>query len=122
MKKMILSWILSYKVGQLRYFAAKAYLETLAQLHRSATLVFGVVFLVALFMSGFILITFGVVMIIPVSAEIRGIIMLSVGALAIAVSVFGYFCLNSERRWIRFFRVDSVLQSISGKKSRPNHV
>jgi hypothetical protein len=114
MTKAILSWILSYKVGQLRYLASKTYVEGVSQLRRSASIIFGLVFFVALFMSGIILMAVGVAMVVPLSAAGRGIVVFSIGGAALTCSVLGYLVLNSERMWIKLLRVDSVLKAIAG--------
>jgi len=117
MTKVILSWLLSYRVGQLRYLVAKTYLETLSQLHRSVTIFFGITLFIALFASGLILMTFGLAMMVPLSTEGRGLIVMSLGGIIVGLSVAGYFILNSERMWIRFLRVESVLKRISGERA-----
>jgi hypothetical protein len=119
MTKALLSWILSYRVGQLRYLASKTYVEGVSQLRRSASIVFGLVFFVALFMSGIILMAVGFAMIVPLSAAGRGMVVFSIGGIALAGSVAGYLVLNSERMWIRLLRVDSVLKAIRGPMETP---
>jgi hypothetical protein len=114
MMKLFLSWILSYRVGQLRYFVAKTYLETLSQIRRSVSVIFGILLLIALFAGGLVLMTLGVVMIIPTSMEGRGLIVLCVGFVVLALSLSGYFMLNSERMWIKVLRVESVLKELAG--------
>lgn len=115
MTKMILNWVLSYKVGQLRYLVARTYLELVAQLHRSSTIVFGIIFAIAFFASGVMLITFGIAMIAPVSPQGRGMIVLSIGVFVVMLSAVGYFVLRSERMWMKVLNVESVLKEISGE-------
>ena len=115
MMKPILSWLLSYRVGQLRYLVAKTYLGALFEIRRSALIVFGIIFFIALFTSGIMLVTFGIAMVAPVSTQGRGVIVLSMGLIAVATSSAGYIIFNSERMWIRVLRVNSILKAISGK-------
>lgn len=117
MMKEILSWVLSYRVGQLRYLVAKTYIEAVSQLHRSATIVFGIIFFIALFASGVMLMTIGTAMILPLSPEGRGIIVLSAGVMFLGLSVLGYFILNSERMWMKYLGVASTLKEISGENA-----
>ncbi|MCB0308395.1 MAG: hypothetical protein KDD48_03405 [Bdellovibrionales bacterium] len=118
MIKAIFSWVLSYRIGQLRYLVVKTYLEAASHFYKTAKFVFGIVFFISLFINGIVLTTFGIVMITPISMEARGLIVLSMGVLTIVLSIVGYFFLNSERMWIKLLRVDAVVKEISGERGR----
>ena len=111
--KVLLGWVLSYRLGQLKYLAIKTYLEAGAQLHKAITVLFGVIFLIAMTMSGLLLVLVGAMMLVPSSVEARGVFLLSTGALMLLLGVIGYGTLNSEKRWIKMMRIEDMVKEPS---------
>ena len=113
MIKGILSWALSYRVGQLRYLAAKTYIETASQVHVMISVILGMIFFIALTTGGIVLLTLGAALTWAPVNEVRGDIILLCGAVVTTLSLTGYMYLNSEKVWVKALRVESVLKEIS---------
>lgn len=110
MIKAALSWLMSYRIGQLRYMATKTYLESASQLRQCVTLMFGVIFFISLFISGLLIATVGVIIRLPLSVEDRALSAIVIGMVFIAAAWTGYIILNSEKMWMKYMRVESFLK------------